>query len=484
MTEATRYRRYRRSGQFELLSRAFYLEDEWQIARINATLRLGLRNERFDNRNSEGRTFVRIADQFAPRIGFSWDRGGKGTSRLFAHYGRYHLPVAGAATIRLSSARLYTEAWHELDGPIAEDGSTTLGSPIGESIVYRDGTPPDVRTIADRDLKPMVQDEYVLGYEWQLPSDYVAGVTVTYRDLLRAIEDVATDEALGMPGSFNYVLANRGRDLRILVDRDGDGVLEHVTLAARELRFPEAKRSCKALTVDIKKPWDGVFHVRGAYTLSKSHGNYEGTVRSDTGEDLAGYTTQFDFAGLLDGATGNLPIDRRHLLRPWGTWQFADRWQVRAAFELASGRPRNALPERVRVRAAVPREALRAPRPRPVRRPAARAPEPRRVHERLRELQRMAVRGLPVRARPPPTGATAHATPGSRSPSPPAAPETACRCRSGAYRRNCTDRCQPGQRSRGAHLNAPDCQPTSASQWPRHTATWRRPRPANCLNRR
>ena len=343
VTEVTRHRRYRRSGDFELLSTAYYLEDEWRIAPINATLRLGLRNERFDNRNSEGRTLVRITDQYAPRIGFSWDRGGRGTSRLFANYGRYHLPVAGAATIRLSSARLYTEAWHVLDGPIVEDGSTVLGPAIGEPIVYRDGTSPDVRTIADQNLKPMVQDEYILGYEWQLPSDYVAGVTFTYRHLVRAIEDIATDEALGRRGAFHYVLANPGRDLRVLLDLDGDGVLEDVTLPARDLRLPKAKRRYKALTLDIKKPWDGVFHFRGAYTLSRSHGNYEGTVRSDTGEDLAGYTTQFDFAGLLDGATGNLPNDRRHLLRLWGVWQFADRWQARAAFEFASGRPRNAL---------------------------------------------------------------------------------------------------------------------------------------------
>ena len=83
-----------------------------------------------------------------------------------------------------------------------------------------------------------------------------------------------------------------------------------------------------------------------------------------------------------------------------------------------------------------------------------------------------------------PRSAAVAATPGCRSPTPPAAPGSACCSRSGAYRRNCTDVCQPRQRLRGAHLNAPDCQPTSASQCPRHSATRRRPRPANCLNPR
>ena len=49
------------------------------------------------------------------------------------------------------------------------------------------------------------------------------------------------------------------------------------------------------------------------------------------------------------------------------------------------------------VRPVVAGEALGAPHPHPVRRVVADAPEPRRVHERLGELQRMAVQRLPVR---------------------------------------------------------------------------------------
>ncbi len=84
------------------------------------------------------------------------------------------------------------------------------------------------------------------------------------------------------------------------------------------------------------------------------------------------------------------------------------------------------------VRAVVARGALAATHLHPVRRVVAGAPEPRRVHERLRELQRMAVRGLPVRVQPPLTCATAPATPGSGCPTPPAAPGSACCCRPGA----------------------------------------------------
>ena len=48
----------------------------------------------------------------------------------------------------------------------------------------------------------------------------------------------------------------------------------------------------------------------------------------------------------------------------------------------------------------------------------------------------------------------------------------------GSRRRNCRSGSQPIQRSRGPHLNAPPCQPASASHRPRQVATQRRPRAA------
>ena len=238
VTEATLYGQLVNGGHFDAIASAFYVEDEWLIAPINATLRLGLRNERFDNRKSEGRTFIRMTDQYAPRIGFAWDPSGEGSPKVFANYGRYHLPVASIVNIHFAGSTLYTQEWFVLDGRIAEDGSAALGTRIGEKTVFADGSSADVRTLVDQDLEPMAQDEYILGYEWQLFSDYVANVTFTYRDLIQGIDDIATDEALGVFGEFNYVIANPGRDVRTFYDLDDDGTLEEITLAAEDLRHP------------------------------------------------------------------------------------------------------------------------------------------------------------------------------------------------------------------------------------------------------
>ena len=338
--EVTRYRQFSRGGHFDVIATAFYIEDEWTIAPLNATLRLGLRNERYDNRNTDGQSIVRITDQYAPRIGFSWDVGGDRNSKIFANYGRYHLPVASAINIFLGSPLSATEEWFVLDQPIAEDGSTVLGARIGETTVFADGSSPDIRTLVDQDLEPMAQDEFILGYE-RIVSDYIVGITFTWRDLVQGIEDISIGQAIGEYRGFNYVLANPGRDVRTFHDLDGDGSLDELRLSAEELGLPSMKRRYKAVTLDLQRRWDGVFYARASYTWSHSYGNYEGTVRSDTGEDLAGATTQFDFAGLLDGADGDLPNDRRHQLKMWGGWEFADGWQTSAALHFSSGRPRN-----------------------------------------------------------------------------------------------------------------------------------------------
>ena len=340
--EVTLRWRFFRSGNTEQRSTAFYLEDEWTLHELNATLHLGLRHERFGVRNGAGNAIVRITDQFAPRIGISWDPGGEGNSRVFANYGRYHLPVATSAGIHLASARYSEEAWFERAGPIAADGNAMLGAEIGAPLISGGTSLPDVRTLADQDLKPMAQDEILLGYEQGFFDHYIVGITYTYRDLRQAFEDVAINRALGVFGEFNYVLINPGRGVKTFYDIDGNGRVDEVRLTADELGFPSASRRYHALTLDLQRRWDGIYYFRSSYTWSRSFGNYEGTVSSDLGEILTGVSSQFDFVGLTEGAEGYLPNDRRHQLKTWGVWEFRQGWQVNAAYFFSTGRPINA----------------------------------------------------------------------------------------------------------------------------------------------
>ena len=53
-----RKRLLRNGGRFETESRAFYLEDHWEVS-DDLLLVLGIRNQQFDNRNAAGGTFTK-----------------------------------------------------------------------------------------------------------------------------------------------------------------------------------------------------------------------------------------------------------------------------------------------------------------------------------------------------------------------------------------------------------------------------------------
>jgi hypothetical protein len=338
--EIVRYRVLEGGGSFTTYTESFYIEDEWRV-NDDITVRLGLRNERFDNRNSAGGTFIKITDQFAPRVGIAWDVNGDGSSKFFANFGRYHLPIASNTNIRLAGSELFTEEWFALAGAIQSDGSVALGEQIGPTTTFSDGSVPDVREVIDTTIKPMYQDEFIIGYETELMDDWVGSVNYVYRNLGEGIEDVTIDAAINSPGEFHYILTNPGTDVTTYYDADGDGVAEELNLTAEQMGFDPMTRKYHALNFTLEKSFRNGLYLKGIYTWSHSYGNSEGYVRSDNGQDDAGLTTLYDFPGLNQGAHGDLPNDRRHQLKLFGAYDITNDWQVNFAAVAMTGRPLN-----------------------------------------------------------------------------------------------------------------------------------------------
>jgi hypothetical protein len=349
--DRARQRFYNNGGSFETESTAIYLEDNWQV-RDDLLLSIGLRNEAFDNRNANGATFIEIKDQLAPRLGLSWDVKGDGSQKFFANYGRYFLPIASNTNIRLAGAELFTEQFFRLNG-VNPDGTPRLGEALGPVQVFADGSIKDPRSIVNHDIEPMYQDEFIVGFQREFAHNWSGGVRIAHRDLKSTLEDVAIDAALNAYAAANgfndfeaggfdyYVLTNPGRDMRISVDLNGDGRLEDVFLSAAQLGYPQSERRYNAVELFFERSWDGVWFLQGSYTWSQSYGNNEGFVRSDNGQDDAGLTTLFDQPGLLDGAYGFLPNDRRHQIKLFGAWQFAPGFTASANLSYRTGRPLN-----------------------------------------------------------------------------------------------------------------------------------------------
>lgn len=359
-------------GTYSSKSSAVYLEGTWRLGDV--TLTTGLRNEYFENLNGKGGTFLEMKNnalslddlllrssdhQWAARYGVVWDIGGDGDDKLFANAGRYFLPVANILNIKLAGAYYRDRTIYEWDGQFDANGVPLPGAVIDDLTIQFDGQTADPRTIVNQDIKPMYQDEFILGYSRQLDNSWTAKISAIYRDLKRAIDDSTPCKALDAIAADRYgydpdgedsfcysitppyVLTNPGEGMDFWFDfGEGDG-LERLQLSADSLGYPEAKRTYRGIDLTFDRAFDGVWELSASYTWSKTEGNYEGTVRSDypNADGQAGFTTAFDFYSMLEHGYGYLPNDRRHKLKFSGSYVFAEDWQVGFNLSSVSGRP-------------------------------------------------------------------------------------------------------------------------------------------------
>jgi len=350
-----RYRIHDVGGEFKVEGKAFYVEDTWEVNE-QLTLNLGLRSETFENFNGNGDSFIKIDDQLGPRLGVSYKFGEDHKYRVFSNWGRYYLPIASNTNMRLAGAEHDFQRYFIFDGavdpvtfaPINRDAQgVPTSTELGSQLTTADGTVPDTSQLADQNLDPMKQDEFILGFETELNEAWNFGVKYTYRELKSHIDDIILDhaiDALGLPNpGFVYVLANPGSSVTIPFDTDGDGTLDKtVTFPADILKYPEAERTYNALEFSVERPFDGDWGLKASYTYSKSRGNTEGYVKSDNGQDDAGITQDFDFPELMDGAYGYLPNDRTHTFKIFGNYQATENITLGLNMSLQSGRPINA----------------------------------------------------------------------------------------------------------------------------------------------
>ena len=354
-----RKRVFQTGAQVEVDSKAFYVEDKWQIT-DNFLAYLGLRWDSFENKNGDGQTFVKIDNQFGPRLGFAWDVNGDGKFKIYGNAGRYALPLTATVAVRGASKSLFSEQFFTYTGtdPVtgAPTGTVLITNPNnGQPIRYLNnefGVGKDPSSIASENLKPMYQDEYILGFQAQLTDNISGGVRGIYRDLKTAIDDqcdyrpiYAYAAANGLaynpynPGFAFCHLYNPGEDGIFNVDVDGNGTFEKITIPAAVLG-PKAKRTYKALEFFAEGQWDKFF-MQGSYTWAQNKGNTEGGVKSDIGQADTGTTQDFDYPELAIGSDGFLPNDRRHSFKLFGNYEINDEWSVGANILVQSGRPIN-----------------------------------------------------------------------------------------------------------------------------------------------
>lgn len=359
---------YENSGSFETNQRAFYLQDSWTLLDNRLNLQLGIRNDRFKNYSVTGDKYYDSGDQWAPRIGASFDVFGDQRTRINAFWGRYYLPIATNTNIRLGGKELFYRQFlsyptgegvaTDLNGDgipdglvFDENGDPTLGAiyitgdeagpcpdagPDAGEICYSvnsDGVAGPTDTLVSSTLKPSHSDEIILGISHRV-KDWTFSLNYVNRRLGETLDDVAVDAAVlaycdreGVAGCedvwtgfHQYVLANPGSDITVRLDGDCtiDGQCDVVSLAAEDLGFKRAVRKYDAVQFEVDKAFNGLWGFNASYTYTKLRGNYEGAVKSENNQNDAGLTQDFDQPGFQDGFYGKLANGREHVFKAYG----------------------------------------------------------------------------------------------------------------------------------------------------------------------
>lgn len=363
---------YSTATSMSLKQQAYYLEDRWQVS-DDIMLSLGLRNDKFTNYNVAGKPYVASGDQWAPRLGASWDVFGDSTLKVFANAGRYFLAMPNEVAVRGAAAAYHTDEYFTYTG-IAADGSptgltrvpTVGGNPAGPGEVsanHEFGQAKDPATVAASNLKSQFQDEYILGFEKTLGNSWLYGGKLTYRDLKSAIDDICDADAmldkiaalgdsakvdadavygigcwLGNPNATNtFKLAN--------ADHTGYYTL---SMSPSDWGWPSRlKRTYTAVDLFLEHPFDGKWEGRIDYTWSKNKGNTEGPANTDTGQGGSEHDSgvslsqNWDIAAIMMHADGYLPNDRRHQIKARGSYAISPEWTVSGNLRIMSGSPIN-----------------------------------------------------------------------------------------------------------------------------------------------
>ena len=349
-------RRYVTGAPVSTEAQALYVEDNWNVT-PELLLSIGLRADKFENTLASGATFAKadFSDMISPRLGFSWDMKGDGSTKLFGNAGRYYIPLTNKLTDYFGGGTTDEHTYYLLDGLVEKvdpiTGATYLAPDLGAQLgaVNTDGNveaPDDVRTAVARDLKQVFQDEYILGFQQAINQEWSYGVNATYRKVTRAVEDVRTNHVAGCPWySGDWPILNPGEDNTLWCPTTGEWVSfdnsedGYKALGSNLIMgYKKPRRTYKAVEFQLDRAWDDHWSFNASYIWSRSEGNIEGPVNSDTGYNDTNLVQYYDHPAVNE-RYGVLFNDHTHQIKLRGSYKLNEYFLFGATFSAYSGGP-------------------------------------------------------------------------------------------------------------------------------------------------
>lgn len=290
-----------------------FVQDSWNIL-DRVTVNLGVRYDAQQVTGNDGNVGLSLPNQWSPRIGAIWDPTREGRAKITANFARFYQAIMLDLVDRSFPGELSTIAQRRVSEEYATSQCDPRPSAGGPGQACRDllnnrqlTGPSDPnrshllvggdRVPVDPDIKPQSSDQFVVGGEYEIIADARLGAAYTRQWLNYAVEDMSRDEAT------TYFIGNPGFGI------------------AKD--FPKAVRNYDSFMLYFSKSFSKQWLAQASYTLSWNRGNIAGLFRPETGQLDPNINSDFDLISLLDNRTGDLPGDRRHVIKLFGAKEFS-----------------------------------------------------------------------------------------------------------------------------------------------------------------
>jgi hypothetical protein len=332
-----------------------FVQDTWKIGN-RLVINPGVR---FDQESLDGDLIKgwELKNNWAPRVGVTYDPMGDGKSKLYANYGIYYNRVPNDLAARALSA---DDGYSRIDFfdagltrfiPNGTVTKTPTASAVTTHSILLGAFPDDV----DKNAKMSYNNEFVLGFEREIVARTTFGVRYVFRNTGRVLEDI-TDcpmaayelpATASVPCGVTYILTNPTSSSPI----NAQAVALAPSLGT--VKFDDPIHRYNSVEFTLNRRGDR-WTANGSYRWSRLRGNFEGFYRDDNTQSDPGISSLYDFPtndptyvanfpgeGNIQylGQVGILPLDRPHQVKLFGNYMFGSGLNLGMNVLLSSGKP-------------------------------------------------------------------------------------------------------------------------------------------------
>ena len=328
---------------------SLFVQDSWKV-NDRLTINPGLRYEQEKLAGTIINDFT-LKNNWAARLGATYDITGDSRTKLYGSYGRYYSRVPNDLAARALSADDGTSRADYFDPSLMQPiPNGVLAGEVTNHFLLQGVSADSI----DPSAKFSYTNDYQLGFEQEVVKNTSVGIRYTYRNIGRVLEDVATFPVvaydLGVPGtgSVEYILTNPSSATSVAPQAAFLGAT-----------FDDPVHKYQAVELTIQRRFVDSWSLLGSYRWSRLRGNFEGFYRDDNGQSDPGITSLYDFpthdpsytaVGVpqfgyrgdiryLGDANGILPLDRPHQFKVFGNYAFPMGLGFGLGLNLSSGAP-------------------------------------------------------------------------------------------------------------------------------------------------